>query len=75
LENAPCIDSSEEKLFETIAGQRALLESARHKTLSARRKAQKLPTRKSPKKVTVADDEYASSTKPVEPYKIETWDD
>jgi putative transposase len=66
---------TEEKLFDTIAGQRALVESARHKTLSARRKAQRLPTRRSPKRDTVADDEYASSTKPVEPYKIETWDD
>lgn len=66
---------TEEKLFETIASQRALIEAARHKTLSARRKAQNLPTRKSSKKRTVSDDEYASSTKPVEPYKIETWDD
>lgn len=66
---------TEEKLFETIEGQRALLESARHKTLSARRKTHNLPTRKYPKRQTVSGDEYASSTKPVEPYKIEIWDD
>lgn len=66
---------TEEKLFKTIEGQRMLVESARHKTLSARRKAQKIPTREAPKKGIVSDDQYASATESVEPYKIETWDE
>jgi putative transposase len=65
---------TEETLFETIASQRVLVESARHKTLSARRKAQKIPVRKAPK-TGLGSDRYASSTEPVEPYNVEIWDE
>lgn len=66
---------TEEKLFKTVEGQRVLIESARHKTLFARRKAQRVPTRKALQTGVVPDDQYASSDEPVEPYKIETWDE
>jgi putative transposase len=66
---------TEEKLFQTIEGQRVLVESARHTTLSARRKVQRVPAPKAPQMGVVSDDQYASSDEPVEPYQIETWDE
>jgi ribonuclease D len=72
--------ATENSMFNTIAGQRALIERARHKTLTARRKAQQKPTgassRSQPmrKPQPVADDTVLSDES-VQPYAVETWDE
>jgi putative transposase len=69
---------TEDTIFSTIAGQRALVQRARHKTLTARRKAQQGP-RSSLRSIPairtqpVADD-TALSDEPVEPYAVELWE-
>jgi putative transposase len=72
--------ATENTMFNTIAGQRALIERARHKTLAARRKAQQnftgtssraQPVRKPQPTV----DDTTLSNKPVQPYAVETWDE
>jgi putative transposase len=70
----------ENTMFNTIAGQRALVERARHKTLTARRKAQQRPTgvssRPQPmRKPQPTADDTAFSNEPVQPYAVETWDE
>lgn len=67
-------------MFNTIAGQRALVERARHKTLTARRKAQQRPagvsSRLQPmRKPQPTADDTAFSNEPVQPYAVETWDE
>ena len=72
--------ATENSMFNTIAGQRALIERARHKTLTARRKAQQTPmgapSRSQPmrKPQPVADDTVLSDES-VQPYAVETWDE
>lgn len=70
---------TESTMFNTIAGQRALIERARHKSLTARRKAQQKPGASSRTRSTQMPqsrpDEAELSTLPVEPYAVETWDE
>ena len=59
---------------------RTLIERARHKTLTARRKAHQKPTgvssRSQPmRKPQPTADDTALSNEPVQPYAVETWDE
>jgi putative transposase len=70
---------TESTMFNTIAGQRVLVERARHKTLTARRKAQQKPMGvssrpRATRKAQPTADETALSNEPVQPYAVETWE-
>lgn len=73
---------NEENVFQTIAAQRALVERARHKTVTARRKALSLKPRKAGDfgsiedvRETASDDKhYESSNEAIEPYEVEVWE-
>lgn len=70
---------TEDNVFNTIAAQRVLVQAARRKTATARRKASKPlaegPSHLSSRKTNLSNEDYAISTEPVRPYATEVWDE